>query len=270
MLPKETALKLLSTQLPLTAKLKLVIYLKALNLKYVVSILLSSLILITHNTAYAQIYHYVNDAGRKIYVDRLSQVPPKYKSQLRKKSVVETKIDPIQQHKYAIENAALAQKMAARNAKNKLLALSKQMKTKVQIYQNKVVVPVNISYVGQKKTVNLLLDTGASATVLNLNTLPNFDPESTRVSYAQVAGGGLIKTWQLSLNTLSFGPINFDDKKVLMIQHQGPSSTDGLLGMDVLSQLDYKINFRERHIIWNKDDFLKIQQQINQLDVLLK
>lgn len=212
----------------------------------------------------------MNDAGRKIFVDRLSQVPPKYKNQLQEKAINEPSIDPIQQEKHALENTALAQKMAARNAKRELLALSKKMKTKVKIYQNKVVVPVNISHAGSKKIVNLLLDTGASATVLNLNTLPNFDPSYARVTYAQVAGGGLIKTWLLSLNTLSFGPITFDDKNVLMIQHQGASKTDGLLGMDVLSKLDYKINFREQNIIWNKDEYLKIQQQISTLDKYLK
>ena len=245
-------------------------YQKALIVKHLSTILLGILLSSVHLSAYSTIYPYVNAAGRKIYVDRLSQVPAKYKNQLREKAIKEKSIDPIQQEKHAVENAALAQKMAARNAKRKLLALSKRMKTKVQIHQNKVIVPVNISHAGNKKIVNLLLDTGATSTVLNVDTLPNFNPESARQTYAQVAGGGLIKTWLLSLNSLSFGPVNFDDKNVLMIDHQGASSSDGLLGMDVLSKLDYKINFRDSHIIWNKEEYLKIQQQISSLEEILK
>ena len=239
-------------------------------MKLLSTILLGIFLFSAHPSAYSAIYQYVNDAGRKIYVDRLSQVPTKYKNQLRKRALNEPSIDPIQQKKHALENAALAQKMAARNTKRKLLALSKKMKTKVKIHQNKVIIPVNISHAGSRKIVNLLLDTGATSTVLNVDTLPDFNFKNARQTYAQVAGGGLIKTWLLSLKSLSFGPVSFDDKNVLMIDHQGTSSSDGLLGMDVLSKLDYKINFQDSHIIWNKDEYLKIQQQISSLDDVLK
>ncbi|MEH6442992.1 MAG: aspartyl protease family protein [Oceanospirillaceae bacterium] len=239
-------------------------------MKYILRTLLSLLAVTFYSSAHAEIYHYVNDAGRKIYVDRLFQVPAKYRQQIQKKTIVEPEISPREQQAYDTENAELARKMTARNAIAALRRIKKQLKTKVLIHQNKVVVPVNVLYAGKKTVVNLLLDTGASATVLHLATLPKFNQKNAKSSYAQVAGGGLIKTWLLSLDNLSFGPVNIDNKKVLMIENSGSSIIDGLLGMDILAATDYKIDFRAQHIIWNKEDYLKVEEQINALNLLLK
>jgi hypothetical protein len=239
-------------------------------LKHLLCVLLSLLAVSVYSPAQAEIYHYVNDAGRKIYVDRLFQVPAKYRKQIQKKTIIEPQISPSEQQAYAVANAELARKMTTRNAIAALQRIKKKLKTKVHIYQNKVVVPVNILYAGKKIVVNLLLDTGASATVLHLAKLPKFNQKNAKSSYAKVAGGGLIKTWLLSLNNLSFGPVNIDNKKVLVIENSGSSIIDGLLGMDILAATDYKIDFRAQHIIWNKEYYLKIEEQISTLNLLLK
>lgn len=234
------------------------------------SLLIAIISLLFHSQLQAQIYHYINDKGRKIYVDRLSQVPPKYQDQLQKKTLKKTAITPVQQQKYDSENAQLANKMRARNARAKLTQALQKMKTKVQISHNKVVVPVAINYAGRKREINLLLDTGASSTVINLAAIPEFERKNARTSYAQVAGGGLIKTWRITLNKLAFGPISFSKKPVYMIDHKGHASSQGLLGMDVLSKLEYRIDFNTQHIIWNEHDYLKVQQKISEIDAYLK
>lgn len=239
-------------------------------MKHISCLLVSFALLCSSQIANAEIYHYINDAGRKIYVDRLSQVPPKYKDQLQTRAIKEKNIDAKQQQQYDIENAELAKRMTARNTKRRLLQKLQKIRTQVNISHNKVIVPVNVIYAGKKRLLNLLLDTGATSTVINLDALPNFDTSDSKLSYAQVAGGGLIKTWQVSLANLSFGPVNIDNKQVFMIKHQGNSSSDGLLGMDVLARLDYQIDFNQRHIIWNKDQFTDVQQQISELDSFLK
>ena len=218
----------------------------------------------------AEIYQYTNEQGRKIYVDRLSQVPAHFRKQLQIREVVEQENSRQQQREYDLQNSNFAKSIATRNKIAELSALKSRLKTPVDIYANQVIVPVLVKYNGSTQSLNLLLDTGASVTVFHLGSIANFDQQQAKVSYAQVAGGGMIKTWQLSVQQITYGPYESKAKPVMIIEHRGNANYDGLLGMDLLAAAEYKIDFLQQHIIWNKDVYLQVEEQIKSLNLLLQ
>ncbi|MCJ8299691.1 MAG: aspartyl protease family protein [Pseudomonadales bacterium] len=237
---------------------------------YFNAIILGSAFSVLSLPAAAEIYQYTNEQGRKIYVDRLSQVPARYRKQLKIRKVVELNNSQQQQREYDLQNSNFAKSITTRNKIAELSELKTRLKTQVGIYANQVIVPVLVKYKGKTQSLNLLLDTGASLTVFHLGSIANFDQKQAPVSYAQVAGGGLIKTWQLSLQQITYGPYHSKAKPVMIIEHKGNANYDGLLGMDLLAATEYKIDFQEKYIIWNQDAYLQVEQQINSLNLLLQ
>jgi hypothetical protein len=50
---------------------------------------------------------------------------------------------------------------------------------------------------------------------------------------------------------LKIGPHAIRNKNIAVVPHDGPAvKFDGLLGMDVLGRLSYKIDFAKQVIIW--------------------
>jgi hypothetical protein len=238
--------------------------------KYATQLVLILILVGIHISASAQIYQYTNDSGRKIYVNRLSQVPAKYRDQLIKRKASVEKSSTTRQAAYELENKQFANSLALRNDISRLKKLREAMVTPVSIQGNQVIVPVQLKYAGRKSTLNLLLDTGASITVVHVNALPKFSTKYKKIAYAQVAGGGLIKTWPVALDSISYGPYNSEKKQVMVIEHKRPSNIDGLLGMDLLAGSQYKIDFSRQQIVWREKDFEEIEAQINSLKLQLK
>jgi predicted aspartyl protease len=125
--------------------------------------------------------------------------------------------------------------------------------TKVVIRGNSVLVPVTLTYGGNTAHIHLLFDTGASGTTIhgeiadrlavNLN-------DGNRV-VGRVVGGGIIPASMVRIDSLTVGPYTIRDWKVCFIPHQGfAANFDGLLGMEVLRELNYRIDFKRQVIIW--------------------
>ncbi|NQZ33801.1 MAG: clan AA aspartic protease [Oceanospirillaceae bacterium] len=218
----------------------------------------------------AQIYQYVNDKGRKIYVNRLSLVPAKYRSQLKVRAEVINDISADQQAVYNLQNKKYANSITLRSEISKLKKIQASISTQVAIRDNQVIVPVEVTYKGSAQTLNLLLDTGASITVIHSSSLRNFTKEHLKSSLAKVAGGSIIKTWLLNLKGLTFGPYNYSTKQVMVIDLSGKSKFDGLLGMDVLARTDYKIDFAKQRILWDTSAMSKLEQRLDIMQLELE
>ncbi len=233
--------------------------------------IISCFILATaHLSISAEIYKYTNDKGRKVFVDRLSQVPAKFSDQLIIREVTKHLTSEFEQAAYDLANTKFADDITVRNSIIKLKKLKDSMRTSVIIQGNQVLVPVIVKYAGKKSQLNLLLDTGSSSTVLHRGGLPQFFSKGKKIKYAEVAGGGLIKTWPVLLDYISYGPYNNKRKQVILIKHSTSSNIDGLLGMDLLAGASYKVDYGRRHIIWQQDEYIKIQAKINSLELKLK
>ncbi len=125
--------------------------------------------------------------------------------------------------------------------------------TKVTILRNQVLVPVLLGY--KEKTVEalLLLDTGASISVINTETADKLDinPAETRISAGQVVGGGLILIFIAKLNHITVGPHTKTGMQIGVVAHEGPPVRfDGLLGMDFLHDKKYTIDFKNQMVNW--------------------
>ena len=104
---------------------------------------------------------------------------------------------------------------------------------------------------GPLKGLNFLLDTGASRTVLDPRVARKLHLEEQPASIV-VAGGSVQAAWA-TLPSLSFGPLQKENVSVQIvdlsfIQKSLPVRVDGILGLDVLGQSPFVIDYVSRKI----------------------
>jgi clan AA aspartic protease (TIGR02281 family) len=125
--------------------------------------------------------------------------------------------------------------------------------TKVQIRGNTVLVPATLVYGGNEVDVHLVLDTGASRTTINTEIADQLSMNLSKERKAQVrvVGGAVIEARLVKMNRLTVGPHTKHNWDILVVPHKGPAAGhDGLLGMDVLRGLKYRVDFKKQVIVW--------------------
>jgi predicted aspartyl protease len=125
--------------------------------------------------------------------------------------------------------------------------------TKVTVLGDSVLVPVTLVYQSNPVDVQLLLDTGASGTLINTDVADrlNINLSTARKIRGRVVGGAIIEGHQVTLSRITVGPHIKENIAVSIVPHKGPAAPyDGLLGMDVLRGLKYSIDFEKQIIIW--------------------
>jgi predicted aspartyl protease len=125
--------------------------------------------------------------------------------------------------------------------------------TKVQIKGNAVFVPVTLVNGGNEVDVHLLLDTGAAATTIHTDVAERLflDLGRARKTRVQVVGGGVIEAGVVRISSLTVGPHTKRNWTIVVVPHKGSGPRyDGLLGMDVLRGLKYKVDYKKQVIIW--------------------
>ena len=124
---------------------------------------------------------------------------------------------------------------------------------RVAISGNQVVVPATISYGDRAVQAQLLLDTGASSTIISpeIAARLGITSEQTVIGMAQVVGGAILQTGTVKLRSITVGPRTRTGLNVHIVRHNGPPvGFDGLLGMDFLRGLTYHIDFQRGLITW--------------------
>ena len=104
---------------------------------------------------------------------------------------------------------------------------------------------------GPLKGLNFLLDTGASPTVLDRRVAEKLHLDQLPASIAVV--GGSVQAGQATLPSLEFGPARRDNFHVLIedlsfFQKAFPVRVDAVVGLDVLGQLPFEIDYTAREI----------------------
>lgn len=125
--------------------------------------------------------------------------------------------------------------------------------TGVTVRGNKVIVPVTFSYRSNTVQARLLLDTGASTTVISpsLANRLGIRPENTERGVGRIADGSFIEAMHTRVDYIQVGPKVKQHPEVVVINQVGPSmGFDGLLGMNFLGDFRYHVNLGNGTIEW--------------------
>ena len=231
------------------------------------------LILIIFNVAFhlqAEFYKYVDEEGQTFFVEDLSRVPPEYRNRVE---VYKEKFDhlPAEQRKTQLENEQqqqqalelerqlqmqqelqqAAEQEEAERKRLDQLAKARLQATPVIIKGNRVYVPTTIGNNGVEVQTLLLLDTGASQTVVHRNIAGQLNITALKKGLSQVAGGQKIYTEMGKVDYIKIGPHTLKRADILIINHEGAAvAHSGLLGMNILRNFNYNIDFENQMMLW--------------------
>ena len=208
----------------------------------------------------SEFYRYITEDGDVHYVDDFANVPEEYRPDTK---VYREKYDHLPEG----ERAIMLQKDRERDAQRELRDLElkgqrekearlKRMQTDVVIIDNQVLVPVTIGYGIKEMQTLFLLDTGASHLVLFNDLAGMLDVKSHQKGVSMVAGGDLIETELVMLDYLKLGPLDLKNVEATVIKHNAQSAESiqfsGLLGMNILRNSRYTIDFDNQKIHWQQ------------------
>lgn len=218
----------------------------------------------------AEFYKYVDKEGQTFFVDDLSQVPQAYRKQVE---VYQEKYDHLpedqkntqlesdrkqqqamelkRQRQMELELQQAGEQEEAERKRQEQLAKQKGEETPVVINGNRVFVPVAIGNNGIEVGALMLLDTGASQTVIHRDIASQLNIIALKKGLSQVAGGQKIYTEMGKVDYIKIGPHKLKGATILIINHEGAAVThNGLLGMNILRNFDYNIDFENQMIVW--------------------
>lgn len=218
----------------------------------------------------AEFYKYVDKDGHIFYVDDLSQVPNEYLKQVevypekydhlteeQKKTQRETEqkkrqaLELERQRQLERDLQKAAEQEAAERQRQAELAQKRIHESPVFIEGNRVFVPTKIANNGVEVETLLLLDTGASQTVIHRDIASQLNIIALKKGLSQVAGGQQIYTEMGKVDYIIIGPHKIKGAHILIINHEGATVTqNGLLGMNILRNFNYNIDFDNQKIVW--------------------
>jgi predicted aspartyl protease len=225
-------------------------------------VLAAMLMILMISKAEADIYKYIDENGRKVFVGSLSQVPDRFKDQLEIQSPSGMVSNVSEFSKNNTKASTTIRQLMSERQLSKALS---QLETPVVIQRNQILVPVTVTYHGYSAQVTMLMDTGASSTVFHDDALARLEPQQSEAGYARVAGGGIVRLSQIEFDKIEIGPYKAKNARSLVIKNKQPNSGfDGLLGMDFLMNVDYKLDKQRSVIIWNPKRYEELQTLANE------
>ncbi len=213
----------------------------------------------------AEYFRYVDEAGRVHYVDELFKVPDAYMHRVDRYREPSDFMSPDERRARERENEererrnrdaeeAFRRRMRKeeeRRDRELEARRSGSRETPVDIIGNKVLVPVTIHSRGRSKKLKLVLDTGASIIALHRPAVESLHFGKIKTAKARVAGGGIIDTQEVVLERIQVGPHTKTGLTAGILEFPGNGGRhQGLLGMNFLRDLHYRVDFKRRVLVW--------------------
>jgi predicted aspartyl protease len=223
--------------------------------------------------ATAEFYKYTDRSGKTYYVDEIWKVPDAYRGQVgryrekydhlpagQKEAVIETdrnrqrmlEVEQQRQTERHLQDLQERQESERRRqAEDEMLGQSKAAETPVTIAGNQILVPVAFTNNGVTAAAHLVLDTGATHTVLYRSVADQLNIITLSKGQSKVAGGHFIQSEIGKVESMRVGPISARDFAVVILAFEGSSpAPGGLLGMDFISRVEYSIDYEKAVIRW--------------------
>ncbi len=228
-------------------------------------ILLLFLILLLPSLSPAEFYSYEDSSGTVHFVDDPARIPPEYR---QKRQVRKDKYDDLAEDERAVmlerdrmerdalrrrEDEAQARSRQARRKAEAEAERRRQLEalvTPVAIRGRQVFVPVRLSHGGAETDAMLLLDTGATTSVITPEVAARLKIGETETARVGVVGGRVLKVKKLVLNGMRVGSVSRTGQEVVIIRQRAGEMGDGLLGMSFLAGLKYTIDFEKQTLNW--------------------
>ncbi len=123
--------------------------------------------------------------------------------------------------------------------------------TRINIEGNVILVPVTLVYDEREVATMLVLDTGASSTVLTAALAERLGVQPEINAKVKVAGGEMIDAQSVILDSLSVGPHTRRELRALVLRHQSTQTKlQGALGLNFLRHYPYNIDMQQMVINW--------------------
>lgn len=213
----------------------------------------------------AEFYSYEDLKGTVHFVDEISKIPREYR---HKKQVRKDEYDDLPADERALLLEKERKKRAAdrrreteqeeqsrqrRSAEERKAAQqlrTKALTTRVVISGRQVFVPVKLRNGSVETDVMLLLDTGASTSVITPEVAERLNIQEADNIKIGVVGGRVMNARRVILSQMEVGPIRRTNQEAVIVRQRSGEFGDGLLGMSFLAGLKYTLDFPTQTINW--------------------
>jgi len=212
-------------------------------------------VLLVSFPAMAEIYEYTDGEGTVHFVDDVSRVPREYRRhiQVHQDSVDEQPPEERLRRLEEVRGERERRRLEMSRKDEEQERQRRSQTTPVVVRGNQVFVPVTLANGGATTEALLLLDTGATVTTITTEVAERLRIEEMENAAVQVAGGKSLRAGRIKLSSLHAGPFTRTGMNVIVIRQRGNGMGDGLLGMDFLRGVAYRIDFARATITWDGD-----------------
>jgi len=218
--------------------------------------------------AAAEFYKYTDRQGRTHYVDELWKIPADYRDQAdryrekydhlgdeAKARALQADVDrqrEVERQRRQVESELRQQDEEDRlqRAERERQLEQRAIEVPVTIANNQILVPVGFTNGGVEADAQLVMDTGATHTVLYRPIANRLNILTVARGQSKVAGGQAVQSEVGKVDAMRVGPITARDFPVVILPFEGTPAYGGLLGMDFLSRVDYTIDYEAQVMRW--------------------